>query len=390
MDDFRIGLALSGGGVRAAAFHLGVLRCLWACNLLKHIKYISTVSGGSLLIGLVFYLSQYRWPTDETFPEVREKVKGILVSKNLQLNSLARLIFFPWNWRYMGSRANILSKSIKNCWGIKGELKDLPETPIWAINGTTIETGKRWRFKNCEMGDYKIGYSKVPSLEIADAMAISAAFPGGITPYKIKTKNYKWLKPKKWEDKIRAPHEPKFKKLHIADGGLYDNLGVEPLFDHSKINLKSYSNINWLIVSDAGKQLKPIERPPSIRILKRLLHMTSILTDQVRSLRIRNISQYFSKTGKGVYLQIGECSEDILKRAQNKYNKKPLEYLKNCSWLDSNACIQAGKYKTTLSKIPRKDFDLIERCGYEIALANLGAYASGCLRCKIKFSAKEC
>jgi hypothetical protein len=97
----------------------------------------------------------------------------------------------------------------------------------------------------------------------------------------------------------------------------------------------------------------------------------------VRSLRIRNISQYFSNTGKGVYLQIGECCEGILDRAQNTYKKEPLEYLKSCNWLDSEACRKAENYKTTLNRMYRKDFDLIERCGYEVAFANLGAYAPG-------------
>ena len=46
-DVRRIGLALSGGGVRAATFHMGVLRRLAAEALLERISIISTVSGGS-------------------------------------------------------------------------------------------------------------------------------------------------------------------------------------------------------------------------------------------------------------------------------------------------------------------------------------------------------
>ena len=49
----RIGLALSGGGVRAAAFHLGVLRRLAAEGLLERVSVISTVSGGSLVTAAV-------------------------------------------------------------------------------------------------------------------------------------------------------------------------------------------------------------------------------------------------------------------------------------------------------------------------------------------------
>src|SRR5689334_9391996 len=44
----RIGLALSGGGFRAAAFHLGVLKRLEELGLLQRIEALSTVSSGSI------------------------------------------------------------------------------------------------------------------------------------------------------------------------------------------------------------------------------------------------------------------------------------------------------------------------------------------------------
>ncbi|MFW5855613.1 MAG: patatin-like phospholipase family protein, partial [Thermodesulfobacteriota bacterium] len=43
----RTGLALSGGGIRSAAFSLGVLQALAAKDILKRIDYLSSVSGGS-------------------------------------------------------------------------------------------------------------------------------------------------------------------------------------------------------------------------------------------------------------------------------------------------------------------------------------------------------
>ena len=68
-SDRRIALALSGGGVRAAAFHLGVLRFLAGHQLMEKVTYISTVSGGSLLAGMVFSQNDYRWPTSQEFQE---------------------------------------------------------------------------------------------------------------------------------------------------------------------------------------------------------------------------------------------------------------------------------------------------------------------------------
>ena len=57
MKKRNIGLALSGGGLRASIFHMGVLKYLAEKNKLEEISYISSVSGGSLLIGLIYSLN---------------------------------------------------------------------------------------------------------------------------------------------------------------------------------------------------------------------------------------------------------------------------------------------------------------------------------------------
>ncbi|MGR8979147.1 MAG: patatin-like phospholipase family protein, partial [Gammaproteobacteria bacterium] len=51
----KLGLALSGGGFRAALFHIGTLARLAELDLLKHVQVLSTVSGGSI-IGAMYYL----------------------------------------------------------------------------------------------------------------------------------------------------------------------------------------------------------------------------------------------------------------------------------------------------------------------------------------------
>ena len=54
----KIGLALSGGGFRATVFHLGVLARLAEDKRLEDVTALSTVSGGSLCIGLVYALNR--------------------------------------------------------------------------------------------------------------------------------------------------------------------------------------------------------------------------------------------------------------------------------------------------------------------------------------------
>jgi hypothetical protein len=45
----RIGVAFSGGGIRSATFNLGVLQGLQEFDLLRHVDYLSTVSGGGFI-----------------------------------------------------------------------------------------------------------------------------------------------------------------------------------------------------------------------------------------------------------------------------------------------------------------------------------------------------
>jgi hypothetical protein len=57
-DDNLIGLALSGGGIRSATFALGVLQAMAGRDLLKHVDYLSTVSGGGYIgSSLLWWLS---------------------------------------------------------------------------------------------------------------------------------------------------------------------------------------------------------------------------------------------------------------------------------------------------------------------------------------------
>lgn len=51
IDQNLVGLAFSGGGIRSATFNLGVLQGMADLDLLKHVDYLSTVSGGGYIGG---------------------------------------------------------------------------------------------------------------------------------------------------------------------------------------------------------------------------------------------------------------------------------------------------------------------------------------------------
>ena len=80
----EIGLALSGGGVRAAVFHLGVIRRIADDGLLERVTAVSTVSGGRLMMATLITQSSMKWPTSEEYlSEVYGAIRTRLTTTDL-------------------------------------------------------------------------------------------------------------------------------------------------------------------------------------------------------------------------------------------------------------------------------------------------------------------
>lgn len=366
-----IGLSLSGGGVRAAAFHAGVLKWLAENGLLERVVQISTVSGGSLFAGLVFHFSGYSWPSSTQYIQnVLPRIRTILTTKSLQMNSFLRFAN-PLNWRHVLFRANILAKSITNLWGISATLGDLPKVPLWSMNGTTAETGRRFRFKDSKIGDYELGYTEAANFKLAEALAVSAAFPGGIGPLRLETKKYTWYKRKKWNSAEPADKTvPSFAVVHLYDGGVYDNLGLEPLFEVGKQAIKNENdNMDFLIASDAAAPFSRIRIPGPLNPF-RLKRVADIAFDQARSLRVRAFVNYLQKNmGAGMYIQIGSVPSDRIEM----YGKDAASIaglLSARSWISSDQVLGIARYPTSLRRMKEEHFDSVANHGYETALWN--------------------
>jgi NTE family protein len=358
-----IGLALSGGGVRAIAFHAGALRRLAELSRMLEVVHASTVSGGSLFTGLVLHFSDYKWPSDDQYlSEVFPRVRQLLTTSSLQANAMWRLVLMPQNWRYLTSRANVVAQSLSKDWGIKATLSGLPPSPIWSINGSCAESGRRFRFKSCEMGDHESGYAPAPNFPLAAAMAVSAAFPGGIGPLAIPTSDFSWTKKAAWGDTSAKPHTPPFRRLHIYDGGVYDNLGLEPLFDVGRQEMRQPEEraqrapeIDYLFVSDAGlgyaRQALPHPLNPA-----RLKRVADLAFDQVRALRIRALMNYLQNNPEsGCLLPIGFAAP------------KDATTPPDTAFMSPEVARSAATVKTSLKGLQPDQFDLVARHGYETA-----------------------
>ena len=93
MDGLNIGLSFSGGGYRAAVFHLGALSFLNSINvgdgktLLEHVSVLSTVSGGTIT-GLKYMLSLAK---KQDINDMVDELYAFLYNENLFEDFFANL-----------------------------------------------------------------------------------------------------------------------------------------------------------------------------------------------------------------------------------------------------------------------------------------------------------
>jgi len=290
-------------------------------------------------------------------------MKSVLTAQNIVLTAIG-LLPHPRNWRYVLSRANVLAQAIESCWRVSARLSDLPRAPVWTINGTTAETGRRFRFKSDRCGDYELGYADASDFRVSHAMAMSAALPGVVGPLAIVTSHYAWKKRPAWdappgsEQTVTLP----YRRLHLYDGGLYDNLALEPLMDPGSQEFKN--DIDYLMCSDAGAPLARTSPGPSLNPF-RIKRILDIALDQTRSLRIRALAHFLEQhSERGAYAQMGA---DPVQRVRAYAGRRPevAEKLSRHDWLQPDEISLAASHPTTLWPLTPVEFDRLERHGYE-------------------------
>jgi NTE family protein len=99
--DHRTALCLSGGGFRAALFHLGALRRLNELGVLSKVDTITSVSGGSIVAAhLATHVSP--WPKQgASFGEWQERIEAPFfrfVKHNIRTWPVLKRFLLPWNW----------------------------------------------------------------------------------------------------------------------------------------------------------------------------------------------------------------------------------------------------------------------------------------------------
>lgn len=248
----RVGLALSGGGFRAAAFGLGALRALHDLDLLRCVRVVSGISGGALMSALWAYGPSDFGQFDAQAVELLSAGMQFKIAKKqlspghaaLDLVSLTRS-FLPVVRRRMEStttRTDALRHVLEDrLFG--STLIDSPtRTGVSTVlSATDLRTTNAVRFSN--VGSSCSAYGRIQEpVSVAEAVSASAAFPL-LLPAVERTYTF-----------TRRDGTSSAEKVCMTDGGVYDNLGLSVLMPgrSAAFTLHSY-DLDYIISVDAGR-----------------------------------------------------------------------------------------------------------------------------------------
>lgn len=263
-----IGLCLSGGGYRAMLFHVGSLWRLHEVGLLKQIKRISSVSGGSITAAKLGLAWDEIGSGGDVAGFIEHVVKPIrsLASRTLDAPSIITGILLP------GTIGKYLADAYDKHLFKGATLQGLPHEPRFVINATNLETATLFRFSKPYARDYRVGEIRQPTFRLADAVAASSAFPPVLSPFllDVEPSDFSIAEPDV-SDKFRQ-------EISLTDGGVYDNLGLETV----------WKNYKTVLVSDGGGRIADDASPPGDWAggAKRVL---DVVDHQVRNLRKRQL-----------------------------------------------------------------------------------------------------
>jgi NTE family protein len=329
-----IGLCLSGGGFRAMLFHVGAFVRLNELGLLARLDRVASVSGGSIAAGAL----AVAWH-DLTFNN-RGVATNLLDRVAAPLLNLARkhidvpailLGLLPFV-----HASRVASFAYDKLLFHGKTLQDLPERPRFSFTATSLQSGVLWRFSRDYAADYLVGIWRTPRLSIALAVGASASFPPYLSPAYIDVPTGAIAN----QAGSNLFGEAYTRRLSLTDGGVYDNLGLEPVW-------KRYKTI---LVSDGGA-VTPPNPTPRTTWLAQAMRVNSIAMQEGINMR-RRVLLGLERTGerRTAYWGINEPIDNY--------------GIGNDLAFTAAQTRQAAEVATRLTKYPLETRKLIVRAGY--------------------------
>jgi len=259
-------LTFSGGGFRATLAALGVVRFLADVGRLGDVRFISSVSGGSIANGLLACRwSQLRdagFATQALHRHVIDPIVDSITTSSLKGELIRNL------WRAIGgpTRTDLLARALDGRFFHGDTLECLDEGCRFVINAANLVTGVRFAFERDVLGDYVLGLAPTDGtgIKVAVAVAASAAVPGAFAPVRVRG--------------ISFPCGDRGEPL-LLDGGAYDNTGLEA-FDSDR-----YRDVFFVTMNAGGVFVTG--RWGGVPIIRDLARSNSLLYRQSTGLRTR-------------------------------------------------------------------------------------------------------
>jgi len=275
----NVGLALSGGGARAIAFHLGCLRALRDRGVLDRVRVISGVSGGSLIGAMYAYADEDFDRFDKRVCELlkdglqRQIARRALLSRRAAEASVTRLVAGTTAGaartigivrgrlgqdpalgpplRRWTSRTDAFADVLASRLFGDVRLPDVARKDLAVvINACDLTTGSAFRFGSRESGTWRIGTLTDNTIRIAEAVAASAAYPLLLPALD-----------RRWHFRSRDGVEAD-RRVVLTDGGVFDNLGTSCLEPgRSEQFSTNVHDVAYIIACDAGRGLLDPEVP---------------------------------------------------------------------------------------------------------------------------------
>ena len=269
-DDWS--LCLSGGGFRAMLFHTGALWRLFETRMLFSIGFFSSVSGGSITNAWL----ALKWVE---LSEPNADFQDIFVS-GMRAMARAKIdVYAVLRGLACGGTSKRVAAAYDRTLFKGAHLQVLPDQPRFIFNASNLQSGSLWRFSKPYMGDYKVGRILAPDLPVSEVVAASSAFPPVLSPLVLQLSPDKYIPPQPSNDFSNPVYRS---RVVLADGGLYDNLGLEPIIKRTR----------RILVSDGGMPFAMAPRPSGFWP-SQILRVLDCEDNQVRSLRKRDLIDRF-------------------------------------------------------------------------------------------------
>jgi NTE family protein len=282
-------LCMSGGGYRAALFHLGALRRLNELGILAAVDTFTSVSGGSIMAAqLATWLTRAKRepgkPVEGFDAGVAAPLRAFAGRDVRTGAALARLK--PRNWLVPGAQSEALAAAYAQG-PAPGRLEDLPDAPRFVFLASDMRFRDQWVFDTGlrRIGSASAGYGPLGNWTLAQAVAASSCVPGAFSVVRARQApsaltGGSYAEPDR--DRLVA-------EIDLSDGGMFDNLGLEPVWrDHETV-----------LVSDAAPSFKP---DPDVGWLWGALRQGVILLEQATEVRKRwLVSSFIAGELAGAY-----------------------------------------------------------------------------------------